>query len=62
MRLPAYLRDPDFFRKQGARGGKIGGKIAAANATPAERIARATLASLAAARARRARKHAKGSR
>lgn len=38
-----------YFREQGAKGGKIGGKIAAARLTPAERIARATKASRAAA-------------
>jgi hypothetical protein len=58
-RLPAYMRDPDYFKKQGAKGGKIGGKIAAANSTPAERSARATIASKAAAVARTKKKRAK---
>jgi hypothetical protein len=44
-RLPEYMRDPDYFKKQGAKGGKkggaSGGKQAAANMTPAERKARA---------------------
>jgi hypothetical protein len=48
----------EFFRKQGARGGKIGGsaggKKAAANMTPKERIARARKASSAAAAVRKA--------
>jgi hypothetical protein len=56
-RLPEDVLD--YFRKQGARGGKIGGKIAAANATPAERRARATKASRAAAAARTAKRLAK---
>jgi hypothetical protein len=38
-----------YFREQGARGGKIGGKRAAALLSPAERKARATKASRAAA-------------
>lgn len=36
-----------FFRAQGAKGGKLGGKIAAANMTPEQRSARAKKASLA---------------
>jgi hypothetical protein len=51
-RLPADVLD--YFRKQGARGGKIGGKRAAANLTAAERSKRATKASKAAAIARTA--------
>lgn len=50
----------EFFRKQGAKGGKLGGsaggKIAAAGMTPEERIARAKKASAAAARSRAMRK------
>lgn len=49
----------DYFRAQGARGGKIGGKRAAANMTPAERKARATKASKAAAAARTKKRLAK---
>jgi hypothetical protein len=48
----------EFFRKQGAKGGKLGGstggKKAAALMTPRERIARAKKASRAAAAARKA--------
>jgi hypothetical protein len=49
----------DYFRQQGAKGGKIGGKRAAALLSPAERKARATKASKAAAVARTKKKHAK---
>ena len=49
----------DYFREQGAKGGKIGGPAAAANMTAAQRKARATKASLAAAAARSKKKHAK---
>ena len=42
----------EFFRLHGARGGRLGGKQAAANMTAAERKARATKASLAAVKAR----------
>jgi hypothetical protein len=49
-RLPAAVLD--YFRKQGAKGGKIGGKRAAANMTAAQRSERATTASKAAAIAR----------
>ncbi len=48
-----------YYREQGARGGKIGGKQAAANMTAAERKARATKASQAAAVARTKKKQAK---
>ena len=48
-----------YYQAQGAKGGKIGGKRAAANMTPAERKARATKASKAAAVARTKKKHAK---
>jgi hypothetical protein len=49
----------NYFRKQGAIGGAIGGKRAAANATPAERRARALKASKAAAAARTKKRLAK---
>ena len=49
-----------YYRAQGARGGKIGGKRAAANMTPAQRTARARKASQAAAVARTKKKLAKG--
>jgi len=48
--MPEHVRE--YFRQQGAKGGRLGGKIAAANATPAERRARALKASKAAAAAR----------
>ena len=47
---PAVL---EFFREQGARGGRIGGRRTAAAMTPAQRIARAKKASAAAAAARK---------
>lgn len=50
----------DYFRQQGAKGGKIGGKRAAESMTPAQRKARATKASQAAAVARTKKKQAKG--
>jgi hypothetical protein len=43
----------EFFREQGAIGGRIGGRRAAERMTPAQRIARAKKASAAAAAARR---------
>jgi hypothetical protein len=43
-----------YFRKQGAKGGKIGGKRSLETMTQAERKARATKASKAAAAARTA--------
>jgi hypothetical protein len=49
----------DYFREQGAKGGKIGGPAAAANMTAAQRKARATKASLAAAAARSKEKRTK---
>lgn len=49
----------EYFRKQGARGGKLGGAKSWANLTPAERKARATKASKAAAVARTKKKRAK---
>jgi len=44
----------EFFRKQGAKGGRIGGKRSLETMTPAQRKARAEKASQAAAAARRA--------
>jgi hypothetical protein len=56
----------DYFRKQGAKGGKLGGasggRRAAANMTPAQRKARAIKASRAAAVARTKKKQAKQKR
>jgi hypothetical protein len=49
----------DYFRRQGARGGKMGGAKSWANLTAAERKARATKASKAAALARTKKKRAK---
>ena len=46
----------EFFRKQGAKGGKIGGKRSLETMTPKERIARAKKASDAAVIARKAKK------
>jgi hypothetical protein len=48
----------DYFREQGARGGRIGGKRSLETMTSDERIARATKASRAASAVRR--KKAKG--
>jgi hypothetical protein len=45
-----------YYREQGAKGGKIGGKRAAALLTPAQRKARAIKASRAAAVARATKK------
>lgn len=58
--MPKHLSDDalDYFRAHGARGGKIGGKRAAANMTAAERKARATKASRAAALVRTAKRKA----
>src|SRR5262249_39824267 len=50
-KLPANVLD--YFRKQGARGGKIGGKRSLETMTPEQRRARAKKASAAAAKARR---------
>ena len=55
--LPEYLRDPDYFRKQGQRGATL----QAAAMTPAQRKARAIKASKAAALARTKKKQAKDS-
>jgi hypothetical protein len=43
----------EFFREQGARGGRIGGKRSLETMTPRQRAARARKASRAAAKARR---------
>lgn len=48
-----------YFRKEGARGGKIGGKRSLVTMTPEERSARAKKASEAAAKARKAKAAAK---
>jgi hypothetical protein len=49
----------EWFRQQGVKGGKAGGKRSLVTMTPAERIARATKASKAAAAARSAKAKAK---
>jgi hypothetical protein len=46
----------EYFRKQGAKGGKIGGKRSLETMTPEERTARAKKASAAAVAARTARR------
>lgn len=51
-KLPAEVLD--YFRKQGAKGGKIGGKKSLETMTPEERSARAKKASAAAAAVRKA--------
>jgi len=51
-RLPAAVLQ--FFREQGARGGRIGGKRSLQTMTAEQRVARAKKASEAAAKARRA--------
>lgn len=43
----------EFFRRQGARGGRLGGKRSLETMTPEARIARAKKASTAAVKARR---------
>lgn len=48
-----------YFREQGARGGKIGGKRSLETMTPEARVERAKKASLAAAKARQGRKTGK---
>ena len=50
----------EYFRKQGAKGGKIGGKRSLETMTPEERTARAKKASAAAAVAREAKRRAGG--
>ena len=58
-RLPQDVLE--FFRKQGAKGGKIGGKRSLETMTPAERSARAKKASTAAVAARlQKKKHVTG--
>jgi len=52
----------DYFRQQGAKGGKLGGAKSWARLTKAERSARATKASRAAAVARTKKKRAKDAR
>ena len=54
-RLPPEVLE--YFRKQGAKGGKIGGKRSLETMTPEERTARAKKASTAAAAARKAKKN-----
>ena len=59
MGLAVKKLPPDvlaFFKKQGAKGGRIGGKRALETMTPTQRVARATKASAAAARKRSAKK------
>ena len=51
-KLPADVLK--FFKEQGAKGGRIGGKRSLETMTAAQRIARATRASKAAAEARKA--------
>jgi len=46
----------DYFRQQGAKGGKIGGKRSLETMTPEERAARASLAGQASSAARAAKK------
>jgi hypothetical protein len=53
-RLPSHVLE--YFREQGAKGGRIGGKRSLETMTPAQRIARAKKASAAAARKRSAAK------
>jgi hypothetical protein len=53
-RLPDEVLE--YFRKQGAKGGKIGGKRSLETMTPEERAARAKKASAAAVVARKAKK------
>lgn len=55
-RLPPEVLE--YFRKQGAKGGKIGGKRSLETMTPGERAARAKKASDAAVIARKAKKEA----
>ena len=47
MRAKLNAEALEFFRKQGVKGGTIGGKVAAKNMTKAERIQRAKKASAA---------------
>jgi hypothetical protein len=50
-----------FFKEQGAKGGRIGGKRSLETMTPEQRAARAKKASQAAAKARKAKAKAKTS-
>ena len=62
MSLAVKKLPPDvlaFFKKQGAKGGRIGGRRSLETMTPAQRVARAKKASAAAARKRSAKKKAK---
>jgi hypothetical protein len=54
---PSELPDDvkEFFRKQGSKGGKLGGRLSWEKLTPEQRSARARKASLAAAKARQIR-------
>jgi len=56
--LPAEVLD--YFRKQGSKGGKIGGKRSLETMTPEERVARAKKASIAAVAARKRAKKRSG--
>ena len=49
----------EFFRKQGAKGGKIGGKRSLETMTPKERADRAKKASAAAVAARKAKRNSR---
>ena len=58
-KLPSEVLD--YFRKQGAKGGRIGGKRSLETMTPDERTARAKKASAAAVAARKVKKkHSEG--
>ena len=58
-KLPAEVLR--FFKEQGAKGGRIGGRRSLETMTPAQRVARAKKASQAAAKARKAKAKAKKS-
>ena len=63
MGLAVKKLPPDvlaFFKKQGAKGGRIGGRRSLETMTPAERVARAKKASAVAARKRSAKAKKKG--
>ena len=51
MKLPADVME--FFRTQGSKGGKIGGKRSLETMSPAQRTARAKKAAAASAKARK---------
>ena len=57
-RLPPEVLE--FFRKQGAKGGKLGGKRSLETMTPEQRAARAKKASAAAVAVRRAKAQGAG--